>query len=203
MGHKSMMQRWIDLFPGVSLDESLYWYRWVKGHYDAIGRYYHNWEHPEFLFHMMDLYFPGAPRQVLMAIFLHDLCVEPGGLFDEEDSAILSRYVLSHLAVSIQDIEMVAEIIVATKHHHPTSWQAKIVCDLDLCALGYSAEIFDENSNKIKKENDIFTELQRRMGRNAFIDSMLARPRIFSTQLFYEVFELDARANLITDREKW
>lgn len=44
---------------------------------------------------------------------------------------------------------------------------------------------------------------QQSSGRNAFIDRFLSRDRIFSTDHFYKIFEEQARANLIAERETW
>lgn len=203
MSQKNMMQRWVDLFPSVSLDVSLYWYRWVKAHYDAPGRYFHAFGHIEYLLLVADEYFDHLPRTVLIAIWLHDIVYTPGSPFNEADSTAVARMILVHLGVSGEDIELIAEMIECTKTHVATCWQAEILCDLDLCSLGSSPDVYREGSAKIQKEFAAFSASQQSMGRNAFIRYMLGRESIYSTDLFRELFESQARANLQAELETW
>lgn len=203
MENTSMLQRWVDLFPQNSLDTSIYWYRWVKKHYDAPNRHFHSFGHIEYLLLIADEYFDYVPRNVLIAVWFHDIVYEPGSSNNEADSAMIARAVLPHLGVTIEDIEQIASIIECTKDHVPTSWQASILCDLDLCSLATSEEVYRENSVKIAKEFAAFGSAAQKAGRNMFIDSFLARERIYNTKLFYGLFENIARANLIAERDTW
>lgn len=203
MTQNSMMQRWVDLFPSVSLDTSLYWYHWVKDHYDAPNRHFHSFGHIEYLLLVAEEYFDFVPRTVQIATWLHDIVYEPGSSCNEVDSAMIARAILPDLGVARADIELIAQMIECTKDHVPNSWQAAMLCDLDLCSLASLPDVYRDNSEKIKQEFAAFAGSQQGMGRNAFIDRFLSRERIFSTELFYKIFEEQARENLITERETW
>ena len=199
----SMMQRWVSLFPSVSLDCSLYWYRWVKAHYEAPGRYFHDFGHIEHILLVAEEYLDFVPRTVLIAIWLHDIVYAPGSPFNESDSAAVARMILVHLGVSSQDIELIAEMIECTKTHIATSWQAAILCDLDLSSLGSSPDIYQEGSAKIQKEFAAFSASEQSIGRNVFIKRMLGREWIYSTDLFRKMFEAQARDNLQAELDTW
>ncbi len=200
---KSMMQRWVDLFPTVSLDTSLEWFNWVKDHYHAPNRHFHSLEHIEYLLLVAEEYFDFVPRVVKIAVWLHNIVYEPGSSYNEADSAMIAKTILPDLGVTRVDIKLIAQMIECTKDHVPNSWQAAMLCDLDLCSLASLPDVYRENSEKIGREFAAFAGSLQSAGRNAFIDRLLSRERIFSTDLFYKIFEGQARVNLIAERETW
>jgi predicted metal-dependent HD superfamily phosphohydrolase len=72
------------------------------------------------------------------------------------------------------------------------------VCDLDLWRLASPWEAFQQHALGIRHEylHLAADEPAFWAARNAFYESMLARPRLFATNYFVDRFEEAARANM-------
>ena len=72
--------------------------------------------------------------------------------------------------------------------------------DLDLAILAAEPDAYDDYVDRIRREyshvsNDVF-----RAGRQAFINHLLARTRIYATPALFEAWEGSARRNLGRER---
>lgn len=68
--------------------------------------------------------------------------------------------------------------------------------DIDLSILGQDRSKFDEYERQIRSEYSWVAADAFAKGRSAILSSILARPRIYSTGLFYNKYEKIARENL-------
>jgi len=67
----------------------------------------------------------------------HDIIFVPGFTKNEEMSAMFAEKYLPHLGYSSEQVQMVGELILATKMpHNPQDYLAKLLCDADLANLG-------------------------------------------------------------------
>jgi predicted metal-dependent HD superfamily phosphohydrolase len=90
-----------------------------------------------------------------------------------------------------------ARLIAATARTRPgTSADESLIVDLDLTVLGADAPRYDDYAVAIRREYAFADDAEYRVGRCAFLRSMLARPRVFSTLSVRETFETTARHNL-------
>jgi predicted metal-dependent HD superfamily phosphohydrolase len=88
-------------------------------------------------------------------------------------------------------------MILATKHNAaPDSHDAALTVDIDLSILGASATRFDEYETQVRTEYAWVPEEAFREARAKILREFLARPRIYSTDFFYDRLEVSARANL-------
>jgi pantetheine-phosphate adenylyltransferase len=114
----------------------------VISRYDEPHRFYHNWTHIE---NMLSLYGknfkdvhigPNADNILFMAIVFHDIVYDPLAFDNEEQSCKVFTESFSRFhCPTRQNADMVKELIMETKTHHPTSTLSSILCKLDLDIL--------------------------------------------------------------------
>jgi predicted metal-dependent HD superfamily phosphohydrolase len=131
---------------------------------------------------------------VYLAVVFHDAVYDPIRSDNEARSAQLARE-LAHAP------ERTAELIVLTARHgsiSPGSIDADAAhfLDCDTAILGAPPAEFDAYDAAIAAEYKHIPAGSFRAGRRAFLDKMVARPRIFLTELFRSHLERTARANL-------
>lgn len=192
----NLMQRWIDQFPEVSLDRSLYVFRLVEKHYNEPHRRYHTLRHITDMLEKMDVYFPGLPRPVVLAVFLHDVVYRPGSPNNELNSARFAKRHLGRLGLSREEVRTIARAIIATRKHVAHNRVEAIVCDLDLLSLAYEPVRYRRNTRLLRQEFAEFTDAQWNFGRSRFINSYLGRKYIYANPKLRRANEANARRNL-------
>ena len=78
----------------------------------------------------------------------------------------------------------------------PSATPISVLNDMDLAELGASPEVFDSNTDKIRKEYHWVEPEVWRKGRIAILNQFLKRDKLYLTQPFAEAFETQARENL-------
>jgi predicted metal-dependent HD superfamily phosphohydrolase len=190
------MQRWVDLFPEVSLDCCLYVFRLVDKHYNEAHRHYHTQDHIADMLEKMDVYFPEAPQSVVLAVFLHDVVYQPGSPNNELNSARFAVRHLGRLGLSREKVRAVARAIMATRKHVARNRLEAVVCDLDLLSLACEPARYHRNTRLLRQEFGEFTDAQWNFGRNRFINSYLGRKYIYASPKLRRLHEANARRNL-------
>jgi len=140
-------------------------------------------------------------RDVLIIMF-HDYIYEIGSSSNESNSAKAAEvYMTRYGGYSDEDIKYVALGIMATKEHIPTGIvNHSFILDLDLESLGKSWDLYALNGNALRYEyRSKFTTKEVRMGRKKWLTFFLSRNSIYSTELFYDKYEIVARENLTRD----
>lgn len=150
--------------------EVLRWFDWVA---DEVG-----WD---------------APADVFQAIVFHDAIYDPMAKDNEARSAELAR----HHGAS----ERATALIRLTARHgglapSDVDRDAAHFLDSDTAILGAPAEEFDAYDAAIAREYAALPPDDFRTGRGKFLAGMLARPRIFLSDLFHTRLDAAARANL-------
>lgn len=179
--------------------DSVWWtdtaVRMLKWRYTEPPRAYHNWRHVEHCLREFEQIRHQArnPAAVEWAIRFHDAIYVPGADDNEEKSADLAR-----LWLDDEIAEEAARLIMLTKTHDPADddIDGQIICDCDLAVLAFTPDMFDQYEVLIREEYSFVSDDDFRLGRMAFIRSMLDRDRIFRTGFFYEKYEMRARENL-------
>jgi len=141
------------------------------------------------------------PDVVELAIWFHDAIYEPtntSGL-NEECSAEFACTSLDEMGIPSPIRNYVEALILLTKHTEtPVTDDGKIMVDIDLSILAAPKDVFDRYEEAIWKEYEPYYSVEKfRSGRLAFIDKMLGKHRIFSSDLFRDKYEERARANLL------
>jgi predicted metal-dependent HD superfamily phosphohydrolase len=143
------------------------------------------------------------PAEVYTAIVFHDAIYQPGAKDNEARSAEWARKAKLHadatLDATMVDRDRVAELIELTaKHGHidKADHDAAMFLDSDMAIIGSSPEQFAAYDQAIAVEYKQVPPDAYRAGRRAFLEGLLAKPRIFLTDYFHHRLDAQARANL-------
>ena len=176
-------------------------------HYTQPHRGYHNAGHLDELIVLAREHTPDLDESEQLALLFHDAVYVPGATRGDNErlSAALMKATVATLAradetlaVAAGDLERAARIIEATAHAAPPPAEAARVCDLDLWRLASPWDAFQQHALGIRHEylHLVADEEAFWAARNAFYESMLAKPRLFATDYFFERFEETARSNM-------
>lgn len=115
----------------------------VLSNYKEEHRFYHNWNHIDYMINLaQDLNI--LTDKLFLAIIFHDIIYDPKANDNEEKSAELFYSLM-------QDFE-IKQAILDTKHHKPSNELSKQLCHLDLHNLYNDFDTFYDNSYNIFKE---------------------------------------------------
>jgi predicted metal-dependent HD superfamily phosphohydrolase len=166
--------------------------------YAEPHRAYHTGTHIHEVLHWYDTVWDEVgwrePVEVYLAIVFHDVIYDPTRTDNEQRSADLARQLAGASTRT-------AELIVLTASHGKldpatVDHDAAHFLDADTAILGASAAVFDDYDAAIAVEYQHVPPPAYRAGRRAFLASMLARPRIFFSELFHARLDRSARDNL-------
>ena len=150
----------------------------LLGHFDRVADEV-GWDHPD---------------DVYLAILFHDAIYDPRATDNEARSAQLARDVAGAS-------ERAAGLILLTARHGALApadvdRDAAHFLDSDVAILAAPAAAFDAYDDAIAAEYAHVPPAAFRAGRGRFLAGMLARPRIFLSDLFHARHDAAARANL-------
>ena len=149
------------------------------------------------------------PAEVYTAIVFHDAIYQPGAKDNESRSAqwmhkarlaagVEPKSGLSLDAIMV-DRDRVAELIELTARHghiEKADHDAALFLDSDMAIVGSPPEQFAAYDAAIAVEYKHVPPDAYRTGRRAFLEGLLAKPRIFLTDYFHNRLDAQARANL-------
>jgi predicted metal-dependent HD superfamily phosphohydrolase len=168
--------------------------------YAEPHRRYHTTQHLQELFALVDALHgvPGTTAELELALWFHDASYDPRRTDNEEQSAAWARSELLNAGLSLERVQQVSELILATKHaDSPASGtEAQLLVDIDLSILGARAERFAEYEQQVREEYSWVPELSFRSARRDLLARFLARPTLYATDACRVRFEHQARLNL-------
>ena len=173
-------------------------WRHLLRHYSGPCRYYHNQNH---IAHCLSEFDSTArlirdKDAVEMAIWFHDIILEPAEADNEKRSAALFR-TLSTGCLTNELIEKVYEFILATAHRHtPRNTDESFLLDIDLSSLGSPWEQFLKNTSDVIEEYGNSSNEEMSCPNLKFLMKLLEKERIFLTEFFYARYEAKARENI-------
>ena len=169
-------------------------------HYAQPHRGYHDVGHLDELLLLAREHAPDLSAAEQLALLFHEAVYVPGAARGDNErlSALLMRATVATMGVGGVDLDQAGRIIEATAHSAPPSAEAARVCDLDLWRLAAPWDDFQRYALGIRHEylHLVADEAAFWAARNAFYESMLAKPRLFATDYFVDRFEVAARANM-------
>lgn len=171
--------------------------------YSEPQRRYHTLDHIDDLLTKQEKWFPDVSVEVKLAIWFHDCFYLPGFGENENFSAAIMQYCLYPKYIDATSLDEIDQLIAYTINHDVNQMSypgADIVCDLDLSGLGDTPEKYDRNTENVRAEYARYSDAEWAVGRSKFIDSFLARPKIFHTETLAHL-EGPARANLARERK--
>ena len=174
------------------------------------NRAYHNLSHIAYMINMLHIYLQTTKRDVnqndisalYLAIFMHDYIYTPG----KSDCEELSANAVQEEYGKIIDIDIakVRRLILATEHNFVAAdIDEALIADLDLSILGtFDNSIWKRYNQSIRKEYSNFADKDYAKGRVDFLQKVLLRRKIFQTDFFYNLFEIQAKKNLQKEIER-
>lgn len=190
---------------GATPDAAAAMFAEIEAMYAHPPRAYHNLDHIAACLAAADALAEGTPLdwRLELAIWLHDCIYEPMAPGNEERSAQVGRKVAERLRGAADDAAAVQRLILATKHGAAANVGerraielAGAIVDADLSILAAAPADYDAYAAAIRAEYVAVGEDRYRAGRRQFVESMLARPAIFTTGRGRSLWEPAARANL-------
>ncbi len=131
-----------------------------------------------------------------MALWFHDAIYDPQATNNELKSAELFRQCSRGIASS-SFRDDVSRLIMATRHGEPPAREdERWVVDVDLSSLGAPRDVFERESDAVRRECTHLSDAQFIAGQCRFLQSLLARPSIYTTNFFRERYEGSARQNI-------
>jgi pantetheine-phosphate adenylyltransferase len=122
-------------FPDIHIEEVT----WIESRYQEGHRYFHTTEHLNEVFDHLDtstgsLSFHDRMR-VYLAALLHDAVYDPTRGDNEERSCDLLQYTGETIYVDRDNRDIIAQMIMDTKTHQPTTPLSKYLIDADMAVL--------------------------------------------------------------------
>ncbi|HSD12658.1 MAG TPA: N-methyl-D-aspartate receptor NMDAR2C subunit [Patescibacteria group bacterium] len=134
---------------------------------------------------------------VEMAVWFHDAIYDTRAKDSEARSAELARNVLDVGGFREEFGDRVAELVMATSHASPPTFNdAALLVEADLAILGQPEAVFDEYERGIRREYAWVDDASFAAARAAALESFLRRPVIFAVHSLHDAYEAAARANL-------
>lgn len=184
----------------------------LEAAYATPPRAYHDFRHvQEVLRHFAEVSAgPGwtQPAEVYLAVLYHDATYEAGRKDNESRSAALAMAQIAQwLPDTGIDVLRVAELINLTTRHgqlSPDDFDGDGLAldtlhflDCDMAILGADPAVFDAYDRGIEEEyRGHVPGFLFRLNRRRFLKGLLARERIFLSELFHQRYDAAARANL-------
>lgn len=161
------------------------------GHIAECIEFFNEWNNPK-----QDLG-PDLDK-ITLAIFYHDIYYKAACKKNERISAAQAICALSEFNICGSYLGDIYDLILATRHRNERFEypMANLICDIDLCGLAKPYDSFCIASQAIADEFASFPQDEYVAGRIKWVESMLARPRIFRTVYFFRRCEDNARRNL-------
>ncbi|KYP14705.1 hypothetical protein [Flavihumibacter sp. CACIAM 22H1] len=171
----------------------------IEKAYAAKNRFYHTISHLDQLLTELKICLDLVPywQEIVAAIAYHDIIYSIRRQDNEEKSALLAVARLQAISWPPEKIELVRQLILATKGHHAAGFDLiNYFTDADLAILGKPAALYQQYAGNIRKEYRIFPDFLYRKGRKKLLQHFLEVPRIYKTAQFYQLYESQARTNL-------
>lgn len=179
---------------------------YLKARYSDFGRHYHNWRHIDSMLRDFEalkrLSLIDDVASVEVAILFHDAVYDPKQDDNEFRSATLMNLMLDQTPDPLT-MGRANALILATKSHHLPLWSdrrrrkdASLFLDMDLAILGSDTSDYLDYARAIRSEYAFVPETTFNVGRSAVLQSFLARPRIYLSDIYYEAREARARDNI-------
>lgn len=198
-----MRERWATLCGRVgrfsSEGEAELTFETISTLYSHPPRSYHNLEH---IAHCLS-WFDRVERLVEdkdcveFSLWMHDCVFIAERPDNESRSADAAGMVAALLGCTPEFVSRTRELILVTRHDQtPARGDAALVSDIDLAILGADPLEYEEYRLAIREEFSFASDEMFRTGRTAFLERMLARRTIYSTQYFLRELEWNARNNM-------
>ena len=172
----------------------------IAVHYSEPIRTYHTLTHLQQLFQQFELvkYSLQQPSIVALALYYHDIIYDPNRQDNELKSALFFKQAYAKLLPSAS-IARVYELILMTATHQLTAQSdsdAAYLLDMDLSILGAEWLQYQGYAQAVRREYAHFANVDYQSGRTLVLQRLLAQPRLYVTDYYYQRLERQARHNI-------
>lgn len=170
----------------------------VERAYSEPHRHYHTLRHVHAMLELLKSE-QFLNSTLFWATLYHDYFYDPLRSDNEERSAEIAIEHLSLLNLESGQIEIISNLIKATKTHKQSSQTPEIeqaFLDADMSVLGASPEVYDLYAANVRREFEVFPDEVYIPGRVVFLEKVLSMDSIFSLPVFKTKFEDMARVNI-------
>lgn len=138
-----------------------------------------------------------------IAVWFHDVIFEPGR-HDNEALSVELYQALSESTHSTEIRQLIHRLIMATLHDGSSldDSDASYMVDIDLSSFGLDWDDFLLDSQHLREENPHLGDTDYYQNQIKFHSSLLARPRFFLSDYFFQRYEQKARDNVSRYLEK-
>jgi predicted metal-dependent HD superfamily phosphohydrolase len=141
---------------------------------------------------------------VQFAIWFHDAIYQPVEKDNEERSAEWAKAALAQL--NLPDLaQSVSALVLKTKDHAKgeASPDEALFLDMDIAILGAQRADYAAYAKGVREEYSAVPDAAFAAGRGAFLQSWLARERLFRTDVYHAELDQAARANMTWELEQY
>ena len=138
------------------------------------------------------------PSIIALALFYHDVIYEPTRADNELKSAEHASKVLKKY-LKAEPLERIYKLIMMTANHQltdKTDNDAEYLLDIDLSVLGATWPEYEQYAQSVRQEYAHVAEADYRLGRTKVLAGLLAHPKLYLTDFYYQHLEAQARANV-------
>ena len=183
------------------------WWQDIAKRYSEPVRAYHTLVHLQQLFDQFEQLQVKLEQQpiVALALFYHDVIYDPKRGDNELKSAEYASEVLSEY-LSVKQVERIYTLILMTADHqlhdvdndntNDSDSDAAYLLDMDLSVLGSSWSDYERYAKAVRHEYAHVAEMDYRLGRTNVLQGLLAHPRLYVTDYYYQRLETQARENI-------
>ncbi|MEZ7503161.1 hypothetical protein QO189_11845 [Psychrobacter sp. Arc29] len=181
----------------------------ISVRYGESQRAYHTLSHIEQLLVQFDniKHYLAEPHIVALALYYHDVIYDPTRADNEQKSAEYAVDALSSY-LSPEQYEHIYVFIMMTANHQIDEStdsvkyssvkysDAAYLLDMDLSILGAPWSTYEQYANAIRQEYAHVSDIDYRDGRTAVLQGLLAHPKLYLTDYYYNQLEAQARDNI-------
>jgi predicted metal-dependent HD superfamily phosphohydrolase len=175
--------------------------------YTAPDRHYHNLNHIHHFLTLLERFTATNsaclvplqdPISVSLAAWFHDFVYDSQASDNELQSAKAATELLTNMGESIDRIDRVQQLILATQGHQidPNDADLCIFLDADLAILGADPARYQVYARSIRSEYSWVSDGDYQSGRIRVLESFLQRDRLYYTDLLFDELESNARFNM-------
>ena len=176
----------------------------IMTRYGEPQRAYHTLDHIEQLLVQFESikHHLSEPHIIALALYYHDVIYDPTRSDNELKSAEFATDALS-LYLSPEQCRQIHALIMMTANHQLDTLiasdkynDAAYLLDMDLSILGAPWSAYEQYAKAIRKEYKHVADDSYREGRTAVLQGLLAHPKLYLTDHYYNQLETQARDNI-------
>lgn len=176
----------------------------VTTRYNEAQRAYHTLSHIEQLFAQFEQVEShlDEPHIIALALYYHDVIYEPKRVDNELKSAEYAVEVLQKYLSAAQCRHIYALIMMTATHQLDELVDANkrsdatYLLDMDLSVLGGAWSEYEQYASAVRQEFAQVPVTDYRIGRTAVLKGLLAHPKLYLTEYYFERLEEQARDNI-------